>query len=182
MFFINSGPDVSINLVSLLLLLIPLNESRGQPPPQEGPAEVQSIIRQIYLEVSCEKQQEVNWGKVRSFFDDDAIMVLRTSRDATTHFTVEGFIQDFRDFYQTPRVREYGFKEEILTMDSRIFHEMAYVAVVYSASITDGTGPSQKGVDFWLLTRTDQHWKVVAVTNEVIAPDRDIPEWIDLSE
>jgi hypothetical protein len=57
---------------------------------------------------------------------------------------------------------------------------MAYVEVVYSAAITDETGASQKGIDFWLLNRSEDQWKVVAVTNEVITADRGMPDWIEL--
>jgi len=135
-------------------------------------------VGQIYREVSNEGQREIDWGNVRSFFAEDAVIVLRTSLDGVTHMTVDQFVQDFKEFYQTPRVREHGFKEEILAMDARIYHEMACVEVLYAATITDGTGASHKGIDFWLLNRTEGQWKVIAVTNEAVTPALGIPDWI----
>jgi hypothetical protein len=169
----------SISLLIMLLLIFSMAEVCGQSPPYEDQAAVHSFVTEIYRSVSGGGEEEIEWEKVRSFFAEDAVIVLRTSFDATTHLTVDGFIRDFQEFYQTPGVRKHGFKEEVLSIDSRIYHEMAYVEVIYSATITDGTSTSQKGIDFWLLNRTEGPWKVIAVTNEVITSGIGIPDWIE---
>jgi hypothetical protein len=89
---------------------------------------------------------------------------------------VDGFIQDFLDFYDSPRLGESGFQEEVLQLESEVFYDMAFVAVLYASSILDSDRPPQKGVDFWLLTRKQDAWKVVSVTNEIIRPDGKLPE------
>jgi hypothetical protein len=151
----------------------------GQFTDQDKRRELPEFVAQIYREVSGEDQQSVNWEKLRGYFHEDAFILLRTSRDATTKFTVDQFIQDFKEFYQSPRVRNAGFKEEVVGMESRIYHEMAYVGVVYTATILDNDHVSQRGIDFWLLTMTDEGWKVAAVTNEVIPADGELPAWVD---
>lgn len=137
--------------------------------------EVIHMVSRIYMEVSGQGEHSVDWEKVRSFFAEEAVIVLRTSREATSQFTVDGFIQDFKTFYQSPRVGEAGFKEEVLQLESHVYLDMAFVAVVYEAAILDSEIPPQKGIDFWLLTRRDDAWKVVSVTNEVIPPNGALP-------
>ena len=133
------------------------------------------MITQIYTDVSAENGALVNWEKVRSAFVEEAVIVLKTSREASTQFTVDEFIQDFKDFYQSPAVKQYGFKEEVLRLKAEVIKNMAFIAVVYASSFPNADRPPQKGIDFWLLIRKDQSWKVVAVTNEIILPGEEIP-------
>ncbi len=137
------------------------------------------MIKQIYAVVSSEKDKQVDWDRVRSFFLEEAVIILRTSREGSTRFTVDGFIQDFRDFYKSPAMNDSGFKEEVLRLESEVYHDIAFIAVVYEASILKSERPPQKGIDFWLLTRKDSGWKVAAVTNEIIPPGEEIPEMFE---
>jgi hypothetical protein len=106
---------------------------------------------------------------------EEAVIVLKTSREGNNQFTLEGFIQDFKDFYETPAARQYGFKEEVLQVKAEVYKDLAFLAVVYASSFPKADRPPQKGIDFWLLTWKDKTWKVVAVTNEVILPGEKIP-------
>jgi hypothetical protein len=138
-----------------------------------------AMVTQIYEEVSGTGEESVDWDKVRSFFLEEAVIVLRTSREETSQFTVEEFVQDFLAFYGSPRLGESGFKEEVLQLKSEVYHDMAFVAVVYAASILDSDRPPQKGIDFWLLVRKNSVWKVVSVTNEIVPEDGKLPEIFD---
>jgi hypothetical protein len=158
----------------LLPMLFPVFAS-GQSAPSAAEEEAIAMINQIYTEVSSEGDRQVDWDRVRSFFAEEALIILRTSREGSTRFTVEGFIRDFQDFYESPAMKESGFKEEILRLKSEVYHDIAFIAVVYEASILKSERPPQKGIDFWLLTRTDSGWKVAAVTNEIIPPGEEIP-------
>ena len=137
------------------------------------------MVKQIYTQVSSDGNTLVDWEKLRTYFLEEALIVLRTSREGTTQFTLEGFIQDFKDFYENPVVKESGFKEEVLKVKPEVYGDMAFVGVVYEASISGSERPPQKGMDFWLLTRKDDGWKVVAVTNEIIPPGAEIPEFFE---
>lgn len=148
----------------------------GQSEISSAEEEAITMIRQIYTEVSGESGDQVDWDRVRSFFVEEAIIILRTSREGSTRFSVEGFIKDFQDFYKSPAMNESGFKEEVLGLKSEVYHDIAFIAVVYEASILKSERPPQKGIDFWLLTRKDKVWKVAAVTNEIIPPGGEIPE------
>jgi hypothetical protein len=133
------------------------------------------MVRQIYRSVSSSNGEQVNWEEVRESFIEEAVIVLRTSPTETKQFSREGFIQDFKDFYKNPVVEENGFREEVLEVDARVYLDMAYIGVVYEASIPDSGRPGQKGVDFWLVQKREEGWKVLAVSNEIIPPGEEIP-------
>ena len=147
----------------------------GQSAPNTAEEEALTMIKQIYTEVSSESGKQVDWDRVRSFFVEEAVIILRTSREGSTQFTVEEFIQDFKDFYKSPALNESGFKEEVLKVKSHVYHDIAFIGVVYEASILNTDRPPQKGIDFWLLTRKDKSWKVASVTNETIPWGEEIP-------
>ena len=159
----------------LILPLIAFGQSEANIEEDEAVA----MIKQIYMAVSSEARSEVNWDSVRSFFVEEAVIVLRTSRDSTKQFTLNGFIQDFKDFYDNPGVRESGFKEEVLKVRSHVYHDVAFIGTVYAASIPGSGRPPQRGVDFWLLGRKNGSWKVVAVTNEIIPPGDELPDMFE---
>jgi hypothetical protein len=160
-------------LLALQINVFSQQATGGQESSMEE--EATALVTLIYKEVSGTGEQSVDWEKVSSFFVEEAVIILRTSREATSQFTVEEFIQDFRNFYRGPLVGASGFREEVLQLESQVYHDMAFVAVVYAAEILDSARMPPKGVDFWLLTRRDSVWKVVSVTNEIVPPDGKLP-------
>ena len=166
-------------LISLWCCLLVGMQAQGQSTSNHVEDEAIVLIKQIYTEVSSDGNAPVDWERVRSFFIKDAIIVLRTSREGSTQFTLEEFIQDFKDFYKSPALGESGFKEEVLRIKPQVYGDAAYVGVVYEATILNSERPPQKGIDFWLLTRKDKTWKVVAVANDIIPPGEAIPEMFE---
>ena len=88
--------------------------------------------------------------------------------------TLDGFIEDFDEFYGTPQVTENGFEETILELKSTEFGDMAQVWVLYEARIPDDGG--NQGVDNFSLIRRNGEWRVAAITNEVPFPGRPVPD------
>jgi len=170
--------NIKTSLLIACCMLSPMLAT-GQSEENEAEEEAIQMTRQIYAEVSGDTGDQVDWDRVRSFFIEEAVIVLRTSREGSTSFTVDGFIQDFKDFYKSPAMKESGFKEEVLRLKSEVYHDIAYIAVVYQAQILKSERPPSKGIDFWLLIRKDKEWKVAAVTNELIPPGEAIPEMFD---
>lgn len=148
--------------------------------PAKGPEEV---VAGLYGLVSAEPGQTPDWDRVRACFIKEAVIVLRTARSATTLFSLEGFIQDFVDFYKKPFRRgtatiypnQAGFTEKVVRMKTFEFWDMAHVLVLYEAHITGDPTPPQRGIDSWLLSRRDGRWIVVAVTNDLITKDHPVP-------
>lgn len=140
----------------------------------------EELIRDIYVSVSAKNSESVNWQKVRSMFVDEAVVVLRISREKSTQFTADGFIQDFKDFYQNPEVKANGFAEKIIRMKTMVYNDIAFIGTVYSAAITGSQRPPSQGVDLWLLAKKDGLWKITSIMNEVIPAGEelpDTPEW-----
>jgi hypothetical protein len=138
------------------------------------------LIRDIYVLVSAKNSESVDWKKVRSMFDDEAVVILRTSKDKSTQFTADGFIQDFKDFYQNPEVKANGFGEKILSIKIMGYNDIAFIGTVYSAEITGSQRPPSRGIDLWLLAKKNGLWKIISIVNEVIPAGRelpDVPEW-----
>jgi hypothetical protein len=135
-----------------------------------------ALIEDIYRAVSKKDTGSIDWDKVRSMFLDEAVVILRTARDKTTQFTPDGFIQDFKDFYEHPVVKASGFEEKIINIKSMVYEDIAFVGTVYSASIPGRDGPPQRGIDLWLLSKKDGIWKITSVVNEVIPAGQELPD------
>ena len=166
-------------LCCFLLTSRPLMGQTSEDPASE---EAVNTVIQIYKTVSGDSKMAVDWEKVRSFFIDEAIIVLKTSPDGSTRFSVEEFIQDFKDFYDNPAVSESGFKEEVLGINAQVYGNAAAIGVLYEASVLNSERSPQKGIDFWLLSRQENSWKVLGVSNEIIAPGEPIPEIFEAQE
>lgn len=136
----------------------------------------EGTVAELYDLVTFEADSGPDWGRVRSLFIDEAVIVLRTGRDSTTVFSVDGFVADFVAFIEQRDVMRTGFKEEIVRMQPMVFGDMANVLVLYEASIPGSDRGPQQGVDNFVLIRKHDRWKIVAVTNEIPTEGRPVPE------
>jgi hypothetical protein len=155
-----------------LLLATPLVAQETDEAADESTAE--ATVRVLYDIISSEAGRVPDWEPVRALFLPEALIILRSSREAMSVLTLDGFIQDFDEFYQVPAVQENGFKETILELKSTEFGDMAQVWVLYEARVPDGGG--NRGVDNFSLIRRDGAWRVAAITNEVPFPGRPVPD------
>jgi hypothetical protein len=166
------------SLALLAGVLLPLNsleasaQARPVPEGDTVPA-AQEVVRALYDLVTFEAGTTPDWDAVRSLFLPEAVIVLRTSRTATTVFTVDGFVNDFVQFIERANVEQTGFVENILRMHTMVFKDMAHVLVLYEASIPGSGRPPQQGVDSFQLIRQDGRWRIAAVLNDI--PDQTHP-------
>jgi hypothetical protein len=144
--------------------------------PADSISAPEAVIRELYGLVSWEPGSPPNWDDVRALFLDSAVVVLRTSRTAMSVFDVDGFVNDFVTFAQRPDVQQSGFGETILRIHTTVVRDMAQVWVRYAAHIPGSPRPPQEGVDFFLLIRQPEGWKVAAITNEALIPPEQLPE------
>lgn len=135
----------------------------------------EGVVGRLYELVTFEAGRTPDWGEVRSIFLDEALIVLRTSRDASTVFTVDGFVADFEAFIERANVEQTGFAETVVTMKSIVFGDIAHVLVLYEASIPGSGRDPQQGVDSFQLTRTGDGWRIVSVINEIPTDTRPVP-------
>lgn len=153
----------------------------GQGVSNENPIEEyqhnpEDLITELYKTVSVVGHNNANWDKVKSMFVDEAVVILRSSPTGTKQLTLEGYIKDFQDFYNYPAVKAKGFEEKILKMKTMVFKDMAFITTVYTAHIPGSPNKPQQGIDFWLLRKKENLWKIVAITNEIIPPGTSLPD------
>jgi hypothetical protein len=134
----------------------------------------EQTVRHLYDIISAEAGRVPDWEPVRALFLPEALIILRSSREAMSVLSLDGFIRDFEQFYQVPQVQESGFKETILDLKATEFGDMAQVWVLYEARVPGGGG--NQGLDNFSLIRRDGEWRVAAITNEVPFPGRPVPD------
>ena len=161
-------------LASLLLAMPLFAQETGETAETADASSAEATVRVLYDIISSEAGRVPDWEPVRALFLPEALIILRSSREAMSVLTLDGFIQDFDEFYQVPQVQEKGFKETILELKATEFGDMAQVWVLYEAKVPDGGG--NRGVDNFSLIRRDGAWRVAAITNEVPFPGRPVPD------
>ncbi len=186
--FFHPGSDrlaALFSRIAILFLVAGIVHAQAPTPAAHSSASApEKLVAGIYDLVSAPPGQLPDWAKVRACFMKEAVIVLRTSREATSTFSVDGFLKDFTDFYERPFKtsegavipKDKGFKEKVIRIKSREFGDMAQVLVLYEAQILGISKGPQPGIDDWLLARRDGRWLVAAITNEVVTRDRPVPE------
>ncbi len=171
------SPRLTLSTLLVTLSLAPVPRLAGQEAaaPDSALQTAEATVREIYRLVSFAPGQSTDWAKVRRLFLPQAVVQLRTTRTATTVFTLDGFIQDFINFDTLPAVVRNGFTERILRMHASVFREMAFVATLYEAQIPNTARGPQQGVDYWLLVWRDARWWIAAITNDLPTPEHPIP-------
>jgi hypothetical protein len=164
------------NILLIIFMLFLSQMTMAQQAGQERYLqEADSLVRKLYDLVTFEAGQSPDWEIVKSLFIKEAVIVLRTSRDSTTLFSVDGFVDDFKNFIARAKVEETGFAERIVRLKPMVFGDMAQVLVLYEASIPGSSRGPQQGVDNFLLIRKENRWWIVAITNEIPTPDNPLP-------
>ena len=75
---------VTFSLFVIILLLS--QTAAAQPAPDTLFNNPENLIQQLYKEVTFPVGTSPDWDKVKSMFIHDAVIVLRTSREASTIF------------------------------------------------------------------------------------------------
>ncbi len=154
-----------------IALSLPLAAQESDDTASASSAE--KTIRALYDLVGAEAGSVPDWEPIRATFLPEAVVILRSSRDAFSVLSLDGFIEDFDAFYATPQVQANGFRETILELTATEYGDMAQVWVLYEAVVPNAGG--NRGLDNFSLVRRDGAWRVAAITNEVVLPDRPVP-------
>jgi len=148
------------------------------PPPVAAPAAYgtpDGLVADLYRTVSFPAGRTADWERVRSMFLPGAVIFLRTSRTASTAFTVEGFIDDFVTFSARADVMLNGFSERVVKMKPTVYRDVAHVLVLYEAQVPNSQRGPQLGIDSFHVVRKDGRWWIAGIVNEIVAPDEPLP-------
>ena len=176
-------PVMIMRTAFTFLLLIALASSRpGLAADARSPATAESslqsaegVVRELYRLICVPVGGSTDWDAVRRLFIPEAVIVLRVSKDATSIFDVQGWIDDFKAFNEKARSSERGFEERIVRMESMVFRDIAHVLVLYEARMLDWTKPPGPGVDSIELVRRDGRWWIAAITNDIPNEEHPVP-------
>lgn len=167
-------------VLSQFIPIILLGNSCGivnqDPVDHQAFQTAESVVTEIYKLVSFEKGTTPDWEKVKSLFIDDAVIVLRTSRDSMKVLSKQGFVDLFIHDIEKYQLDQRGFKETVISTKTTVFGNIAHCIVVYEVSVLDGSMPPMRGVDSFQLMKKNGRWYIVAITNEIPGPDNPIPE------
>jgi hypothetical protein len=136
----------------------------------------ESLVRELYKSVTTKPGETTDWEKVKLMFIKEAVIVLRTGRNQTTVFSVDGFVEDFTTFVKNANIEKTGFVEKIIKLKPMVFGDMAQVLVLYEAHIPSSQRPPQQGVDNFSLIKRRDRWWIVSITNEVPKPGSPLPK------
>lgn len=143
---------------------------------QKAVSTAEGVVNEIYRIVSAEAGKLPDWENVRSLFVENAVVVLRVTRDSTAVLSLQGFIDDFINFYDKSAAKHNGFTERIVRMKPMVFGNIAHILVLYEAHIPGTPRPPQQGVDSWELVKRGGRWWIVAITNDIVSKDRPVPK------
>ena len=162
---------VTILLCSCLGALPPV----GGETPKDVPQTAREVVEELYGLVTFDAGTTPDWDRVRSLFAKEAVVVLRTGRDAMTVFTLDGFVNDFVQFIEERDVEKTGFAERILKMKSTVYGDIAHVLVLFDSHIPGTETTPRPGIDSFQLIREAGNWRIISIINDRPTPDNDQP-------
>jgi hypothetical protein len=161
---------------SILIYILVFFSSLGYAQHEKLYYNPEKLIEQLYKQVTFEAKSLPNWDQVRRLFHPNATIVLRTSKEHSTVFDLEGFIKDFDDFAKKEKVQQNGFEEKILNKKETTFGDISHFLVLYEAHFPNMDYPPQQGVDSFHLIKTETGWKIMSIVNEIVTPERPAPK------
>jgi hypothetical protein len=162
----------------LLLGFISLSVANGATAVEEDVfMDPESLVRGLYAAVTFDVGSDPDWDYVRKFFTPEAVIAVRMTRTSMAILNVEEFVKWFDDDFKKHNMKERGFEETIENLKLTVFGDMAHCFIVYKARLkTPENSPGQLGLDSWGLIKKDGRWWIVSVTNDVVTPQRPLPE------
>ena len=135
-------------------------------------ATADGVVAELYDLVTFDPGTSPDWDRARSLFLPEAVVVLRTGRETTAQFTVDGWIADFEHFIEDRNVVSTGFIEAIVKTVPWVFKDVAHILVLYEAGFPNDER-RQYGIDAFSLVKKEGRWWIAGILNEI--PDRNNP-------
>jgi hypothetical protein len=165
-------------------LLLPTSlgaQARTDSVPIEAAAQTPAgLIEALYGMVSIDPGPEPDWNMFREVFLEEALLVFSPRGSQPMRpMSVDGFIQDWKDFFRDANLEERGFYETIADMKVTEFGGLAHAFVIFEPRYGDaGPDIQLRGLDSIELSYDGARWWVAAITTDFEGPGKTIPESI----
>lgn len=153
-------------------------QAERRPPPVEEAAQTPGgLIEALYQMVSFGPGPEPDWEMFRGVFLEDAIIVFSPRGTQPMRvMSVDGFIQDWRDFFRDAALEDKGFFETIAAMKVDEFGGLAHGWVIFEPRVGEALPERQiRGLDSIELSYDGTRWWVAAITTDFEGPGQTIP-------
>lgn len=153
-------------------------EPTETPSIEEAAQTPEGLIEALYRMVSIDPGPEPDWNMFRDVFLDEALLVFSPRGSQPMRpMSVDGFIQDWRDFWRDAELETRGFYETIAAMKVTRFGSLAHAFVVFEPRFGEG-GPDTRlrGLDSIELAHDGTRWWVAAITTDFEGPNQTIPD------
>lgn len=162
------------------ILATPSAAQDAPAPIEEAALTPGGLVDALYEMVSFGPGPEPDWDMFRDVFLEDALIVFSPSRTQPMRaMGIDGFIQDWKDFFRDAELEDKGFYETVAGMEVTEFGGLAHVFVIFEPRI--GTEPPSRpvrGLDSIELAWDGDRWWIAAITTDFEGPGKTIPEWI----
>lgn len=153
-------------------------EHIGTPSIEEAAQTPEGLIEALYGMVSIDPGAEPDWNMFRDVFLEEALLVFSPRGNQPMRpMSLDGFIQDWRDFWRDAELEERGFYETIAAMKVTEFGSLAHGFVIFEPRFGEGGPDIQlRGLDSIELAHDGTRWWVAAITTDFEGPNKTIPD------
>lgn len=166
------SPEASSDIV--------LSQGDSSPSLSTAAQTPEGLIRALYDMASFDAGPEPDWEIFRDVFLEGAVIVFSPRQNRPMRaLSIDGFIQDWRDFFRDAELTDKGFYETIADMEVTEFGGMAHAFVIFEPRIGKEAPAQQiRGLDSIELAFDGQRWWVAAITTDFEGPGKTIPPGI----
>lgn len=156
---------------------VPRTDGWSSDAVEAAAATPASLIEALYDMVSFGPGPEPDWEMFRDVFLEDAIIVFSPrGAQPMRPMTVDGFIQDWRDFFRDAELESQGFTENIAGMKVDRFGGLAHAWVIFEPRVGPNPPARQiRGLDSVELSFDGERWWIAAITTDFEGPGQTIP-------
>lgn len=167
-------------LCALVVATAPLAADDTGPGLADAALTPEGLIRALCDMVSFDAGPEPDWEMFRDVFLEDALIVFSPRGEQPMRpMSVDGFIQDWKDFFRDAELADKGFYETIAALEVTEFGGLAHAFVIFEPRIGKEAPARQvRGLDSIELAFDGKRWWVAAITTDFEGPDQTIPAGI----
>jgi hypothetical protein len=176
-------PLLTLGVALAIVSSAPASGQEASVPIEEAAQTPTGLIEALYGMVSFGPGPEPDWEMFRDVFLEEALLVFSPTRTQPMRpMGVDGFIQDWKDFFRDAELEDKGFYETIAGMEVTEFGGLAHAFVIFEPRV-GSSEPERtvRGLDSIELAWDGYRWWIASITTDFEGPGKAIPEWIGIT-